>query len=326
MVVLEYKDVEEKYRNKLDSMFGKKDCLVEVHPGKVLLPPYIKDVGERIQNLKVYKDDVWLSSYPRTGSTWTQEMVWCLGNNMDFNKAKTVMNLERTPLLELSVLLSNEEGDWKDNIKDTISMVENLTSPRFIKTHLPWCLLPKEIYSVKPKIIYVARNPKDMCVSYYHFLKLVHNMEGSFTDFCELMLAGKVPIGLIWDHIRGYWERRNDPNILFVKYEDMKKNHREIILKTAEFLGVSYSDDKITQLLDHLSFKGMRENNTLNLDPILQVKNGPGFVYKDDVRFIRKGQIGDWKNYMDDEMAGRFDRWTEENLRGSGLSFESSVV
>lgn len=32
-----------------------------------------------------------------------------------------------------------------------------------------------------------------------------------------------VPLGPIWNHILGFWRRRNEPNILFLKYEDLKK-------------------------------------------------------------------------------------------------------
>lgn len=38
------------------------------------------------------------------------------------------------------------------------------------------------------QIIYVTRNPKDTCVSFYHYCKKFHNMTGSFEDFAELFL------------------------------------------------------------------------------------------------------------------------------------------
>jgi hypothetical protein len=41
------------------------------------------------------------------------------------------------------------------------------------------------------QVVYIARNPKDMCVSYYYYCTLVHNMKGSFEDFCELFLKGR---------------------------------------------------------------------------------------------------------------------------------------
>lgn len=52
---------------KLFTLFGVEGCLVEVNPGRVLLPPKYEEIGERILDLPVLPDDVWLVSYPRTG-------------------------------------------------------------------------------------------------------------------------------------------------------------------------------------------------------------------------------------------------------------------
>ena len=65
-----YEKIEGEDGEKLDELFGIKDCLVEVNPGRVILPPDYKDIGERIMDLKVRKDDVWLISYPRTGKSF----------------------------------------------------------------------------------------------------------------------------------------------------------------------------------------------------------------------------------------------------------------
>lgn len=40
---------------------------------------------------------------------------------------------------------------------------------RFIKTHLPVEMMPRNIKEVGAKVVYVARNPKDVAVSFYHF-------------------------------------------------------------------------------------------------------------------------------------------------------------
>ncbi|KAK6622471.1 hypothetical protein RUM43_012828 [Polyplax serrata] len=316
-----YEKIEGEEGEKLDELFGIKDCLIEVNPGRVILPPDFKDIGERIMDLKVREDDVWLVSYPRTGSTWAQEMIWCIGNDLDFEKAKLIQQL-RTPLLELSAIMAHHHGDWMTELGNSVDLVESLSSPRFIKSHLPWELLPKDLKVTEPKVVYVARNPKDMCVSYYHYCRLIHNMQGSFEDFCDLFLKDKAPIGPIWNHILGFWNRRHQKNILFLKYEDMKKDQVGAIRKAAEFLNKNLTEEDVQKLADHLSFNKMRQNPAVNLEPLLAKTAGPEFLKNSELRFIRKGEIGDHKNFMSDELIERFDKWTAENLEGTGLSFQ----
>ncbi|XP_067007721.2 luciferin sulfotransferase [Anabrus simplex] len=293
---------------------------MEVNPGRVLLPHDYRRIGELILDMEIRKDDVVLVSYPRTGSTWAQEMVWLIGNDLDFERAKTVPQLTRSPLLELSAVLSHEPGEWKKDL-NSVESVQLLPSPRYLKTHLPWELLPTQLSTVKPKIIYVARNPKDMCVSFYHYCMLIHNLKGSFEDFCELFLRDRAPMGPIWNHILGFWSRRHEPNILFLTYEEMKRDLSGIIRTTADFLGKTLSENDVNRLEEHLSFGSMKKNPAVNLEPMLEKKNGPSFLRDSGLHFIRKGEVGDWKNHMSSDLAARFDSWTEENLRGTGLRF-----
>ncbi|XP_063238071.1 luciferin sulfotransferase-like [Bacillus rossius redtenbacheri] len=318
---LSYERLETDVAQKLDLMFGRANSLVMVHPGRVLMPPEYQDIGERISQLQVRPDDVWLVSYPRTGSTWAQEMVWLIGHDLDFQGAKQLQQI-RTPLLELSAIMAQEKGAWKEELDNSVGMVEAMPSPRYIKSHLPLELLPLQLDSVQPKVVYVARNPKDMCVSYYHYCRLVHNLQGSFEDFCELFLRDRVPVAPVWNHILGFWKRRNSPNILFLKYEDMKRDQEGAIRQTAAFLGKTLSEDQVKVLAEHLSFDSMKRNPAVNLEPIIAKKNGPEFLATTELRFIRKGQVGDWRNHMGDELATRFDWWTQDHLRDTGLSFD----
>jgi estrone sulfotransferase len=64
----------------------------------------------------------------------------------------------------------------------------------------------------------------------------------------------------------------------------------------------------------------MKKNPSVNLEPIIAKKDGSDYLQSTELRFIRKGEVGDWKNHMTPEMAERFDAWTEENTRGTGLN------
>lgn len=173
------------------------------------------------------------------------------------------------------------------------------------------------------QIIYVARNPKDLCVSYYHYCLLVHGLVGTFEEFCEIFLNDNAPIGPVWPHMLDFWSMRDEPNVLFLKYEDMKKDLASTIYLCAKFLGVenSITERDVSQMCDHLKFDRMQKNPAVNIKSYLNLPLN-GDSEQNNVQFIRKGQIGDWKNYMSDELSARFDEWTQKHTEGTGLEFE----
>lgn len=69
----------------------------------------------------------------------------------------------------------------------------------------------------------------------------------------------------------------------------------------------------------------MKKNPALNLEPILAMMDkAPLNENNPDQTFIRKGKVGDWKNYMSEELSEKFDKFTEENLKGTSLVFETN--
>lgn len=64
----------------------------------------------------------------------------------------------------------------------------------------------------------------------------------------------------------------------------------------------------------------------LELQLVMARRRGPDCPSRpaqaDEAPFIRKGEVGDWKNYMSEELVGKFDAWTETNLAGTGLIFQ----
>lgn len=169
----------------------------------------------------------------------------------------------------------------------------------------------------------MARNPKDTCISYYHHSRLIEGYRGSFEDFCKLFLAGKVSFGPFWHNVLSFWERRNDENILFLKYEDMRKDLDAVIRKVAAFMGKTLTEEQIDRLKEHLSFESMKKNRSVNYETLVELNAKFGLVEPEkEGAFMRSGAVGGYKAVMSAELIDEFDAWSKENTKGTGLTFD----
>lgn len=165
---------------------------------------------------------------------------------------------------------------------DSISFVESLPSPRCMRSHLCTHLLPEGIETVKPKVsfqvsnktffnylfqvIYVMREPKDLCVSYYFYLKMGHKFEIDFEDFCELFMNDALPLGSVFHHYLDFWNKRHEPNYLILRYEEMLAEPRKTVKKIASHLNKSLNDEDIDAICEFVAFKNMKQNKSCNLE------------------------------------------------------------
>ena len=89
---------------------------------------------------------------------------------------------------------------------DTLTWTDSeAPAPRIIKTHMPMCMLPPNLLDVS-KVVYLGRNVKDACVSFFHHEKLLPNQgldkECSFETYTEKYIKGQVLYGSYWSHIK----------------------------------------------------------------------------------------------------------------------------
>ena len=122
-----------------------------------------------------------LLSLFRSGTTWVQEIVCQILNEGEVD-SKTLP--ERVPFLEMLTHPSSANLD-----------INTLPSPRIFKTHLTYQATPKSANEdTKCKYIYVARNPKDVAVSYFKFeTSLKHfgsGYNGPWEFFAKLFIEG----------------------------------------------------------------------------------------------------------------------------------------
>ncbi|XP_027208509.1 luciferin sulfotransferase [Penaeus vannamei] len=295
---------------------------VEVQPSGAVFPNYLEDWCLKYHEFPVQKDDVWVVTYPKAGTTWTQELVWCLMFDMDSEEAKLEL-MKRFPFFEFDSLVDSSlevpgmRADDPMKPGNTWKILQTLKSPRTIKSHLPVALLPKQLWTAHPKIIYVCRDPRDVCVSYYfHCIKL-EGYTGNFDEFVKIFIGDMITYSPIWPHILDFWRRRHQSNILFIRFEDMKEDLPAVVMKVAKFLGKAVTEEEVERLADHCSFGSMSKNLAANNETFVEA---PTEAAK-GIKFMRKGMVGDWKNHLTKEQQKAFKTWTMKYLEGSDFPF-----
>jgi hypothetical protein len=190
--------------------------------------------------------------------------------------------------------------------------IERLPRPRLIKTHLPPSMTPQ---SPAAKYVYVARNPFDCAVSFYHhtrgFVRHYDFADGTFDDFFECFLSGKVDFGDYFDHLVSWYRRKDDANVLLVTYEDMQEDPDAAIVAVAEFLGGTAA----SAVRDAASLARIREAScfaSMSRNQRRWSSERPRGMPE----FVRKGIVGDWRNHFSVDQAQRlleeFARRTQE--------------
>ena len=196
-----------------------------------------------------------------------------------------------------------------------ISVVDKLASEpgqRLIKSHLGPHFFEKALRETKAKFIICMRNIKDNLVSYYHFYKmlpLLGNYEGSFSEFLKLFEQKKLVDGDWFDFSLGWWALKDNPHILFTKFEDLSQDLEGEVRRVDAFLGRNSSDDVINTVCNNVTFDVMKENPTVNRSKYLS-------------NFMRKGKVGDWRNYFSMEQSVALDELYAKKMKHSGLTFQ----
>ena len=301
-------------------VFDKRQSFVRTTPGFVTMPLAIEKFHHRLRNWSVRQDDLYVLTFPKNGTTWTQELVWLLQNDCNFEEAKHTTLTNRFPFLDIPIL-TDYRRDELPSLKqcDYFATLEGMPSPRLMKSHLHLCLLPDDLME-KSKVVICLRNPKDTVVSYYHHEKRVKNYgyTGDFQTFFGLFMDNLIRYCSYFDYVKEVWQQRNHPNVCLLFFEDMKKDLASSIRQVAKFLNKYLSDSMVDALLDHLSFTKMKDNPAVNKEDL--VLNGM-YTNKEN-HFMRKGEVGDWKNYFTDEMNRRMDEAIEKHFKPIGLEFQ----
>ncbi|XP_025062822.1 amine sulfotransferase-like [Alligator sinensis] len=257
---------------------------------------------DSLEEFEIRVSDVFLITYPKSGTVWTQNILSLIFHEGHRDETEDIHVIDRVPWLEYNL----NKLDYA-----------NRPSPRLFTTHLPYYLVPRGLKNKRVKVIYVARNPKDVLVSYFHFSKIVITPDNTpdFSIFLERFLAGEVLSSSWLDHVRGWYDHRDDFNIFFLTYEEMKKDLRGAVLRICDFLGKELSEDDLDTVVKKATFENMKK------DPRANYETRPGVRLEEKKCFLRKGTVGDWKNTMTVAQNERFEEVLKEKMKDLPFSY-----
>jgi hypothetical protein len=236
--------------------------------------------------------DVFVASYPRSGSTWLRFLLFeaLTKNDAGFDNVNRVipdvgMHSEATPLLP-------RQG-------------------RLIKTHEPY----RAEYN---RAIYIVRDVRDVVLSEYAYENALGRVRGTFDDFLADFLRGRAGRYGSWlDHVQDWIDSpaADRGDLLVIRYRDLRRDAQNHLERIVDFLGVGVDRKMIANAIRNNEFQKMRvkEDRAPQLG-----KSGD-----EEKRFVRKGAVGGWREQLTPEQLQRIEDKLGPML--ARLGFESGI-
>jgi hypothetical protein len=156
--------------------------------------------------------------------------------------------------------------------------------------------------------------PADVAVSYFHFesnQSWSGGYNGPWEHWLQLFIDGQVQRGSWFDHVLSWWQQRDSDNMLFLKYEDLKRDFPSQLRQIAKFIGHELSDEAFERVIAAASFKHMKASRFANHQTMRGFEG-----------FFRKGEIGSWKERFSLAQSDTFDKVYQQHMAGTDLSFD----
>ena len=250
------------------------------------------------------QDDIIIATYAKSGTTWMQQIV----AQLVFNGNPNLMVAELSPWLDLRVPPKEVK----------LAELEAQTHRRILKTHLPVDAL---VYSSKAKYIYIARDGRDVVWSLYNhhananqmWYEMLNDTPGRIGPPIEpppadirqywrdWMDNDGYPFWPFWENIRTWWQCRNLPNVLFVHFNNLKRDPAGEMRHIARFLDIAVDEVRWDDILEYCSFDWMKQNAAKS------VPLGGACWDGGAEAFINKGVNGRWTDTLTADESAEYE-------------------
>jgi hypothetical protein len=248
-------------------------------------------------------EDIFVVTQMKCGTTWMQHVVYEV-----LHRGKGDLVATGTAMYAVAPWL---EG--RKSVAVEQAPLHGIERPsRIIKTHLPASLCP---FSRAAKYIYVARHPVSCFASCVDFV--VTNVGGmapplpAFEEwFCS---ADQMWWGTWTDHVNGWWKRaQEEKNVLFVYFEDMKKDLPAMIRRVAFFLGVApLTEPEVADIAHKCGFQYMQEHQD-------NFEMHPPHILQSNAELFVSGKADRYKD-VPDETRRRILSWAASEMAASDV-------
>lgn len=259
-------------------------------------------------------DDIVIATYPKSGTTWMQQIT----NLLIFQ------DTEPRAIGEISVWLDFRLGAPVENLLDRL---ERQAHRRFLKSHVPADAMTLHD---AVKYVHVARDGRDTCLSYHNhcsnfsaetlarldeighadpllaspFPPTPEDPEAFFDRWLTTGVGDEAdgyPFYSWFNFERTFWQIRRQPNVLMVHYRDLKIDLEGEMRRIARFLGIAVAEDLWPGLVRAATFAEMRRKGPA-LHPMLEHTFKGGAA-----SFFHKGENDRWKSVLGAPLLAKFD-------------------
>jgi hypothetical protein len=239
-------------------------------------------------------DDIWLASYPRSGSHFVRFILVSARHFLRHGKFPDDLSGMKT--------IPDVHGR-------RIEFADG--PPRILKTHFP--LDPRY-----RRVIHLIRDPRDVIVSYFHYSKgLPHLFSGpaperlKLPQFADLFLQGKVWPGDIREHSASYSGCTKDIAYTCIRYEALLAEPQREYRRLLEAADVNLPGDRLETLIEHTSFSNMRRLHSPQTARAGMVEGNP-------VHILRSGVAGQHASVLRDRVRQRVEAVLGDYLAATG--------
>lgn len=264
--------------------------------------------NQRWNRIQPRPGDIYVCTPPKTGTTWTQTIVAML-LYPDGTLPQPVTHL--FPWVEARFYPLDEMAEF----------LQMQTDRRSFKTHTPADGIP---WRPDSSYIVVGRDGRDAFMSFVNHLasmrpdSVMELMQSAMEEGIEFrpmpppddlhtLFSWWLEDGGFFHLLGSYWEHRDESNVLFVHFDDLKADLEKEVRRIATFLSIPVDEAKLPGILERCSFAWMKANaDRIGDFGRLFVGGGESFFFK--------GTNGRWREELTDEELERYDRRSRELL------------